>query len=647
MRCAYEMAMEPTMPHRHFHVLVKCVKANGIRLVERTENGKTGREFIHCIAEAVQEKCALVLGSADFFSILSDGSQARKTKSEKELVLIRTERNGIPVYIVASLLEMEKFGGGTADAIVKGINSLFEESGQYELSTEDYRAKLVSCTADGASVNTGKYRGVLTQLKSNRPWLLTIHCANHRIELAVKSSLSIPEFEAVEEFYKTNYQLLKNSGKIKSQVAECAGNLGIHYYPLPKIHGTRFVNHRRRGFKNLLETWPAYTLAYENVVADTQGATANTRAKVAGLLKKFKSYSFLCSVDVYLDLLEELAPTSMVFEADTLMPYEVASAVTRTIMQLREKEDEIGQEGEFLDSYVARYNITEQGVAKGEFVKAGHKKKKKENREYVTVEFQMDDFDRDRCLEKVRSIKKKVIPVVIATLKDRFSSYDDEIFSKMNWFDPAFWTSDKEFGIEDIQSLSRHFEEPLSLASFDTPRALKEWKSFKIFVRSHYSKLPEAKPLWQSVLCNRRQEFPNLCKLVSLIISISGSNSSVERTFSVVTNILSDKRLSMRHNTTNEALIIYGNDSLWSTEEREAILDRAVEIYLESKRRRKVGQPGKPAKRRRLDDEGSSVSDVSSVDMSSECSSDGEINSDFENDLSEITDTDGQDSEFE
>jgi hypothetical protein len=102
---------------------------------------------------------------------------------------------------------------------------------------------------------------------------------------------------------------------------------------------------------------------------------------------------------------------------------------------------------------------------------------------------------------------------------------------------------------------------------------LKEWKSFKIFVRSHYSKFPEAKPLWQSVLCNRRQEFPNLCKLASLIVSISGSNSSVERTFSVVTNILLDKRLSMHHNTINEALVVYGNDSLWSTEEREAIID--------------------------------------------------------------------------
>ena len=82
------------------------------------------------------------------------------------------------------------------------------------------------------------------------------------------------------------------------------------------------------------------------------------------------------------------------------------------------------------------------------------------------------------------------------------------------------------------------------------------------------------------------EEFPNLCKLASLIMSISGSNSSVERTFSVVTNILSDKRLSMRHGTINESLIVYGNDDLWTTEERTEIINCAVEIYLKKRRSR-------------------------------------------------------------
>ena len=320
------MDLESTMAHRHFKVFVKCVRANGMRLVEGKDDGKSGREFVHCIAQAVQEKCAVILSGAGFFSILTDGSQARKTKAGKELVLIRTERNGIPIYIVASLLEMEKFGGGNADAIVKGIKSVFEKPAPFGMSPNQFQGKLISCTADGASVNTGKYNGVLTQLKQDHPWLITIHCANDRIELAVKSAFDIPEFQAIKDFHKTNYNLLKNSGKLQSQVFECASSLGIDYYRLPKIHGTRFVKHRRGGFKTLLETWPAYTLAYENAVANTQESSANVRTKISGLLKKFKSYSFMCTVDVYLDLLEKIGPCSLVFEAESLMPYEIPLA---------------------------------------------------------------------------------------------------------------------------------------------------------------------------------------------------------------------------------------------------------------------------------------------------------------------------------
>ena len=58
-------------------------------------------------------------------SILSDRSQARKTGKEKELVLVRCEKNDIPIYMVLSLLEMQEFGGGKADPIMKAIDSLF------------------------------------------------------------------------------------------------------------------------------------------------------------------------------------------------------------------------------------------------------------------------------------------------------------------------------------------------------------------------------------------------------------------------------------------------------------------------------------------------------------------------------------------
>ena len=123
--------MVPMMPQTYYGGLVKCLKANNVRLIERTEDVRMGREFVHFISEVVKENCAVILASSNFISILCDGSQARKTGREKEIMLVRCDRNGIPTYIVPSLLEMENFGGVNADSIVKGIDSLFERKGSF------------------------------------------------------------------------------------------------------------------------------------------------------------------------------------------------------------------------------------------------------------------------------------------------------------------------------------------------------------------------------------------------------------------------------------------------------------------------------------------------------------------------------------
>ena len=105
-------------------------------------------------------------------SILSDGSQAKKTNDEKELVLVRIERNGIPVYFVVSLLEIADLGGANANSIKAPIDSVFvcgneddEHSVKGPIPLSDYNTKVVSPTADGANVDVRVYSGVLTQMK--------------------------------------------------------------------------------------------------------------------------------------------------------------------------------------------------------------------------------------------------------------------------------------------------------------------------------------------------------------------------------------------------------------------------------------------------------------------------------------------------
>ena len=60
-------------------------------------------EFIPYIAKSICERLALLLCSANAFSVLSDGSDTRKTGMEKELVFVRSVKGGIPVYYCVAL----------------------------------------------------------------------------------------------------------------------------------------------------------------------------------------------------------------------------------------------------------------------------------------------------------------------------------------------------------------------------------------------------------------------------------------------------------------------------------------------------------------------------------------------------------------
>ena len=199
------------------------------------------------------------------------------------------------MYFVTSLLDMSEFGGTGAESLKNGIDHIFQESGAIMLNPEDYQMKLIGCTSDGASVNFGRKSGLMTRLSTERPWLIKIHCSNHRIELAMKDAIKNSAFQKVDEFYINVYNLLKNSGKIKSEIKVACEALNIQGYTLSKLIGPRFIGHRRSAFKKLLSIWPAIQAAFENVATDNKTKT-ETRAKVQGYLKKIRSYEFLSCV---------------------------------------------------------------------------------------------------------------------------------------------------------------------------------------------------------------------------------------------------------------------------------------------------------------------------------------------------------------
>lgn len=588
--------MTPTMPLSHFEVLVKVQKTNGVKLIQGKHDGRAAKEYVSALMDAVEEKCAVILSSKHFMTVLSDGSQARKTKSDKEMVLVRIERNGLPCYLVASLVEMSEWGGTGAEALKAGIDNVFSCDGPFKM--EDYETKLVGCTADGASVNFGRHNGLLTRLDEDRGWLIKIHCSNHRIELAIKDSFKQSIFLEVDNAYSALYKLCKNSGKIKTEIKKAAEALNVEDYTLPNLRGTRFIGHRITAYKALLNMWPAVITALQNVEAE-QSTKSDVRSKVKGLLKKFCSLDFLCRTCVYLDLLEAVRPASKVFEDEKLMIYEVKNTVNETITELEEFCD-MEDANEDLTSHFHRF----YSLSKVKFFAPGDGRRKERNRSYTILDMSTTMKEGISCdsFEKNFEIKKIIASTIKDMLEDRFlNSYNDDIIESMSWFDLKNWQDEKSYGLSDFNSLYEHFKTPLDAAGYDHDLIKREWIAVRRHILCHFQKKDRAQDVWKKVLFEKRDEFPNVCLMVELVITFSGSNSTVERSFSLLTNMLSDRRLSMSHKTMNMLLKIKISDKLWNDIERKELIDRALEIFLNKRRRTRMTENEPARKKIRLE----------------------------------------------
>ena len=148
-----------------------------MKLIQGTDSSNKAREFISVLADSVRSKISACIASVGAFSVLSDGSQARKTGSEKELVLVRLVKDGVATYFTASLVDMDVYGDANAHNLKKAIDDVFQL--KVIVPEDRYTKLLVSTTADGAAVNTGIYNGLMTRMKAEAAMV-----ANHPVRIA-------------------------------------------------------------------------------------------------------------------------------------------------------------------------------------------------------------------------------------------------------------------------------------------------------------------------------------------------------------------------------------------------------------------------------------------------------------------------------
>ena len=306
-----------------------------------------------------------------------------------------------------------------------------------------------------------------------------------------------------------------------------------------------------------------------------------------GLVKKFKSYAILCRVATYLDLVEAVGPSSKVFEGKGLMIYEVKPSVKRTIEELDDFSN-CASMNDDITTHLRQFHFVVNDSASSEnvlvpvFKSPGDGKRQLQNRRETVVDMSYLNHLDNESIQQAFAKKKDVAVEIKNSLTERFDDYDKTILEAMKWFDPINWQCEKTYGISEIEKIYTHFQATLDAAQCNRVKVVNEWVNFRRYVSATFRNLNGIE-LWPKIFRYKKDEYPNLCLLAELIIAISGSNSTVERAFSVLTNMLSDQRLCSHHATMNMLLNIRINDQLWHEEDKE-VIDRVLDIYLEKRR---------------------------------------------------------------
>ena len=399
--------------------------------------------------------------------------------------------------------------------------------------------------------------------------MIKFHCANHRIELAVKDILKDSAFSEVDKQYLTIFNLMKNSGAVKSDVKSAAKALDISCYTLPKITGTRFGSHRKKAYTRLLNMWPALITAFQNTLAYHK-IKAETKAKISGLLKVLQNYEYVMLTCAYVDILEKIVLLSLVYEKDHLLITEVKPSLSTTYLELEDIIDTGSNDDKFLNSHMAKYRYEEKEgeiSLSANYIKHNHMLRKLANQEYTTIHLEGFTNVGERARQRASNKKKEVSEALIEMLKAHFISFEDPIFDEMKWIELKNWEATAENEINSITTVADRFEIPLSLTNFDKESAVKEWKKLKNHVKVNHKKQLIMNELtsveiWEKLFKYQKQTSLNMCILAELILLLAGSNSAVKRGFSMLTNILTNWCLKMSHSTLKNLILIRSNDSI-------------------------------------------------------------------------------------
>jgi hypothetical protein len=183
---AYKVA-KSIQSFNNFEMAIELQELNGVDMGRTLHSTNVCFNVINHINKEMKNNLVhKILSSNSRMSLITDEATTLSKKSTLILyipVLISGFEMTVPVNLLFDLIELD-------DATATGIFSSFICHLQSIGMTEEYlNDHLVSVACDGAAVMFGSHSGVKKLLKEKYPSTILLHCASHRLELAIHDAV--------------------------------------------------------------------------------------------------------------------------------------------------------------------------------------------------------------------------------------------------------------------------------------------------------------------------------------------------------------------------------------------------------------------------------------------------------------------------
>ena len=420
---------------------------------------------------------------------------------------------------------------------------------------------LVGIGSDGATVNISDQNGIRGKIQNALPWLFWAWCYCHRLELACRDSLSSSLFKEINEMLLRLYYLYEKSPKKCRELLDLVTDLKeVFVFPeggnLPvRAQGSRWISHKRKALQRVVDRYGAYLHHLQTLVEDRTIKSID-RQRLKGYLLKWKQSKILLGCAMYIDILQSPSILSLTLQDDNIDVALGIKSLLKSHSTLKKLSMQDPLQWSSTTSVISKFADDDSGgkMYQGITLQRYNEATIATCKHQVLADLtNLDDKMRSRLEWSDLKILRSILLILGTQNWQMLQTKRHSDSESEDGNDPKLCEVQ-----EAVITVTEMFRMPLEAQGADLSGILDETEDAVLFARSNLSiQKDNYKRIWYLLhVAPEAVNWKNLLLVTELLFSLPFSTAKVERLFSMLKIMKTEKRTALSITSVNDLMEI-------------------------------------------------------------------------------------------